>query len=213
LDYSTGIKVVSLAMLTQNTVTITAAYFFYTHDIRSFVTAACLFYIIQLVAGVYCTIILYQAAIECQTLISSGPATSVTNVMSGFNESLFSGKGQVHADVQRRRKAIVEACGKLEKDVKWRALSWGILNTVGMIAIFIAMLVVWDSHDGLSYSQYAAYGLFGFASFSNQAVAALPRASHATLGSRGASAATATVLEQDGRAKATLAGSTVAMAD
>jgi len=176
LNYARSIKRLTMLAVLENCISLTASYFFYTRDRRSFAVSACTCYAVLLLVGLFLTKTLYQAAGECQRLLSRDVSTEASQglVMTGFNASLFNGKGQVHGEVQSRRKLIADACKKLETDVKFRALSWIVINSMTVIPEIIATAVLWNTHDGLSYAQYAANGMFGVATLASQAVRFLP---------------------------------------
>jgi len=115
LSYVRTVRAIMLLATLQVSVGITASYFFYTRDFRSFAISACITYAVQLGSGLYITRVLYHAAALCQNLLTSTSATETAqgHVATGFNTSLFNGKGQIHAEVQSRRKLILDACKRV----------------------------------------------------------------------------------------------------
>jgi len=159
--------------------TINQTYFFWVHDIESFRIASIVYFLIQLIAGIGYTKILYGAGKQVQDFLSDdATSNSVPKPMliSGLNESLYNGKGAIHRELQVRRVLITDACKKLEKEVKMKMISWGVLNTISFIALLIAVGATWNKPYGLGYGQYVVSGLLGFSTVMNQHCYLLPRA-------------------------------------
>jgi len=70
LDYARNVRTLTTLAALEMCVALVSSYFFYTHDIKSFAISACTCYAVELVVGFYITKTLYQAAEECQRLLS-----------------------------------------------------------------------------------------------------------------------------------------------